>query len=365
MDRNIFSVLYKRLKEKKSCVLIRIIQHEGSTPRGVGSCCLVDADGEVVGTIGGGLVEYRAIEKAKLLLADGLTSVSTFEMTSQEIEEDGMICGGRVKLFFETIRSEDTDAVEFFGTLERLLRKREPAVLVTLITDSVVVKTSKTRMLVTEQGQTYGTIPDFTAIKQVRHAEVISSTDGQISVLLEPIRQLPEIIIFGAGHVSTFVAPLAKMVGFQVRVIDDRREFANRKRFPEADDIYAMPYTDVFEQLEIGQDSYLVIVTRGHGMDKEVLELILDLDTEPAYVGMIGSLRKRDTIYKALIDSGTEQQTLAGVYSPIGLDIGAETPEEIAVSIIAEVIEVRAGRSSRSEFPVFSTYSSTSLRCIK
>ncbi len=349
MDTNIFSVLYKKLNKGKSSVLIRIIQHEGSTPRGVGSSCLVDEAGEVFGTIGGGLVEYRAIEKAKHLLLDGLTSVSTFKMSSKEIEEEGMICGGRVKLFFEPVLAGDKIALEFFGNVNQLLKKREQAVLATRISDGSHASIPGTRMLVTEHGNIFGTLPGFSSLKQVHHTQIIRTPDGKTSALLEPIVQQPELILFGAGHVSTCVAPLAKMVGFRVRVIDDRSEFANKDRFPEADDIKAMPYSDVFEQLGLNQHSYLVIVTRGHSMDKDVLELALKLDISPAYIGMIGSRRKRDTIYNALMEGGIDQKSLAEVYSPIGLDIGAQTPEEIAVSIIGEIIKVRAGRCSTTD----------------
>lgn len=159
---------------------------------------------------------------------------------------------------------------------------------------------------------------------------------------MEPVIQNPALLLFGGGHVSTFVASIAKTLGFHVSVFDDRSDFANRERFPEADEIFDMAYPAAFEKITITGSSYIVIVTRGHGDDKDVLDLVLKSRTSPAYIGMIGSIRKRDTIYKHLMEKGIQRDLLARVYSPIGLNIGAHTPEEIAVSIMAEIIRVKA-----------------------
>jgi len=149
------------------------------------------------------------------------------------------------------------------------------------------------------------------------------------------------VYLFGAGHVSRPVAELAAMVDFRTIVLDDREEFANNERFPKADQIVVLPsYDDVFAGLEIGGDSYLVIVTRGHLHDKTVLEQ--SLRTDAGYVGMIGSRRKQRLVYDELLGKGFCEDDLNRVHNPIGLDIAAETPEEIAVSIVAELIAARA-----------------------
>jgi xanthine dehydrogenase accessory factor len=161
-----------------------------------------------------------------------------------------------------------------------------------------------------------------------------------VSILLEPIRPEPTVFIFGCGHISTCLAPLAKTVGFHVVVTDDRPMFANRERFPEADEIVVAPFTEVFNRLKIDESAYLVIVTRGHLYDGAVLEQALQ--TSPRYIGMIGSQKKIGTLYANLMKRGISRDLLRGVHAPIGLDIGAETPEEIAISIVAELIQVRA-----------------------
>ncbi|MCP3955656.1 MAG: XdhC/CoxF family protein, partial [Desulfobacterales bacterium] len=149
--------------------------------------------------------------------------------------------------------------------------------------------------------------------------------------------------IFGAGHISTFLAPLAQSTGFGVWVLDDREEFANPQRFPSIEKVLAIPFAEMFTQVRITPAAYIVIVTRGHAFDLQVLREALQ--TEAGYIGMIGSHKKRDLIYATLLGEGVSQERLDQVYSPIGLPIGAQTPEQIAVSIVAEMIHVKNHKS--------------------
>lgn len=159
--------------------------------------------------------------------------------------------------------------------------------------------------------------------------------------LLELIRKAPKVYLFGGGHISLHLVPLVKMVGFDLTLIDDRRKFASPERFPQADEIHVMDFRNLSGEIKFEPESYVVIVTRGHLYDKQVLSQVLKNET--AYVGMIGSRRKRELIYRELEKEGFARSRLARVHSPIGLDIGAETPEEIAVSIVAEMISIRSG----------------------
>ncbi|MCP4668449.1 MAG: XdhC/CoxF family protein, partial [Deltaproteobacteria bacterium] len=165
---------------------------------------------------------------------------------------------------------------------------------------------------------------------------------GKVEVFVEAFISDPALFIFGGGHVSREIVPLANLVGFKVVVIDDREEFAKTEQFPQAREVHQYPFEGVMDRLAVDASSYLVIVTRGHIHDKMVLEQ--SLRTKAGYIGMIGSRRKRNMIYENLLEQGFTQKDLARVHSPIGLDIGAETPEEIAVSIVAELIQVRAGK---------------------
>jgi len=162
---------------------------------------------------------------------------------------------------------------------------------------------------------------------------------GDTEVFIEPIRSAPTLIIFGGGHISLALSKIGKLIGFKVAVIDDRAEFANQERFPEADQILAEDFRTAFSRLTINKASYIVIVTRGHHYDELVLELALG--TEPKYIGMIGSRSKNKAVFSHLRAKGIPQERLDKVHAPIGLEIHAHTPEEIAVSILAEVIKVR------------------------
>jgi xanthine dehydrogenase accessory factor len=167
---------------------------------------------------------------------------------------------------------------------------------------------------------------------------------GTLEVYLEPVLPVQTVYLFGAGHVSVNVYRSARMTGFEVVVVDDRETYANRQRFPEAKAIYADDFERVLSQLTPNYSSYLVIVTRGHRDDMRVLRWAVD--TPARYVGMIGSQRKVIAIYRQLQKEGIAPEKLARVYAPVGLEIGAITPEEIAIAIVAELIAIRRGAAS-------------------
>ena len=162
---------------------------------------------------------------------------------------------------------------------------------------------------------------------------------GVLDIYIEPIIPTPTVFIFGGGHISLFVSKISAMMGFQVAVIDDRAQFASTERFPEAEQVIAEKFSLAFPQLKVNRSSYLVIVTRGHAGDQEVLEWALT--TEARYIGMIGSRKKIRTVYQNLEEKGAAREKLQRVHAPIGLEIGAMTPEEIAVSIVGQMIQVR------------------------
>ncbi len=164
---------------------------------------------------------------------------------------------------------------------------------------------------------------------------------GTLEIYLEPLLPVQTVYLFGAGHVSVNVYHTARMAGFEVVVVDDREAYASRERFPDAKEVHADDFARVLSRLAPNQSSYLVIVTRGHREDMRVLRWAVD--TPARYIGMIGSQRKIIAIYKHLESEGIALEKFARVYAPIGLEIGAVTPEEIAVAIVAELIAIRRG----------------------
>jgi xanthine dehydrogenase accessory factor len=165
---------------------------------------------------------------------------------------------------------------------------------------------------------------------------------GQMTVYIEPVEAAPQLYIVGAGHVGTQLAHVARPVGFRIHVLDDREKFANTERFPEADEVIVDSIPDWLHKAEIPPTSYVVVVTRGHRHDLDALRSLAARDLR--YIGLIGSKAKVKKIYDALLEEGMPLECLQRVHAPIGLDIGAVTPEEIAVSILAELIAVRRGR---------------------
>lgn len=165
---------------------------------------------------------------------------------------------------------------------------------------------------------------------------------GTMEVLIEPIIVKPTLYIMGAGHVGQALAKIGKTIGFRVVVVDDREEFANREKFPDADEIRVLDFDKVADEIKVNQSSYIVIVTRGHQHDKKVLEAFIR--SKAKYIGMIGSKRKVKEVFQSLLDDGIEKELLDRVYAPIGLDIGAQTPSEIVVSIMAEIIAHKYGK---------------------
>ena len=160
---------------------------------------------------------------------------------------------------------------------------------------------------------------------------------------LEVRRAVPELIVVGAGHVAQPVAHIGSLLGFRVVVLDDRPDFATRERFPEADRLIRTDFSDPFANVTLGEGSHILLVTRGHKYDYECLVRALRTDPPPAYIGMIGSQRRVRATYVQLLDEGIDRDLLDRIRAPVGLDIGSETPEEIAVSVTAELVMLRRG----------------------
>jgi xanthine dehydrogenase accessory factor len=252
--------------------------------------------------------------------------------------------------------------MDLFEEIVRMRRAGQRGALATIVhTNGSIPSFESSRMLIRDDGSIVGTVGGgcveadvWAAAKEVIHLEksrkmVFNLNNeagydaglicgGTLEIFVEPILPAPMLYLFGGGHVSTAVARIAHQAGFLIGIVDDRQAFANAERFPMASEIYAS-YEDAFAKITPNSSTYLVIVTRGHKDDMRVLAWASD--TEARYVGMIGSRRKVIAVYKALEKEGFPAQKFDRVHAPVGLEIGALTPEEIAVSIVAELIAVR------------------------
>ncbi len=181
----------------------------------------------------------------------------------------------------------------------------------------------------------------FVAYPPTGSTEVGGAPSLWVRVGIEMVRQPPQLVVVGAGHIALPLARMGKMLGFSVAVLDDRGSFANAERFPEADKVVARGFGEGLRALGIDGDSFVVLVTRGHQHDVECLRELIGIDA--AYIGMIGSRRRVRAVFELLRQEGVPDNRLACVHAPIGIDIGAQTPAEIAVSIAAEIVKVRRG----------------------
>lgn len=254
--------------------------------------------------------------------------------------------------------------LEVYQEIVKTISKGEPVVLATVISShGSTPRKAGAKILVKKDRTTVGTIGggnvEHTIIRkamevmnsseaQVVHFDLSGEEDlpgmicgGQMDIFLEPIVPRETLYLFGAGHISQNVAAMGKRLGFQVVVIDPRTEFNNAEQFPTADSLIVEEYTSAFSQLSINRESYIVICTPGHASDEQCLQFATGAGAK--YIGMIGSRKKVKDIKERLLQRGVSEQQLDRVNAPIGLDINAETPEEIAISILAKIVKVRRG----------------------
>ncbi len=329
------------LKDGEDLVLVTVSSQSGSTPRLTGAKMIIRRNGSIVGTIGGGLVEALAIKEAGKCFTNGHSMRHSFDLSNDDAAVTDMICGGQLELFLELIRADEGNQA-VFQSLHTAMSSSRRAVLVCPLD----ANSGDRRFVIDHKGRTsHDDVPEklLAAIKHIR-----SSTSGCTLIEYEGRQYLVSyfavggnLFFIGAGHVAACTAEAAARVGFRVIVMDDRSEFANPERFPSADAIKVLPsFAECFKGYDIDEDCYLVIVTRGHMHDMEVLEQALR--TKAGYIGMIGSRKKRNAIYTNLMNKGVKEAQLEQVRCPIGMAIEADTPEEIAVSIVGELIYQRA-----------------------
>lgn len=330
MNLSIYEVIGNYLKEDKIGSIATVISRDGSAPRDVGAKMFVGEDRQIYGTIGGGKMEFDVYDRIMTTMGEKNPEIVHIRMNAKEIAAKGMICGGKVDVLIEPVHKK---YLELYNHLEYLETNGKNAVIATQFNDDEILKT-----IIEENMEITG---DIITPKDINtFLEHVSNIDLYTAenLLIEALHHDPPLYIFGGGHVSQFIAKIAKIVGFYVVVIDDREEFANSEKFPDADEFIIKPFKDVYDSLNFTGREFVVIVTRGHRYDIEVLRETLKMETR--YLGMIGSRRKVKMILKHMQKIGFDDETISRIHSPIGL-FRAETPQEIAVSIVAELVKVK------------------------
>jgi xanthine dehydrogenase accessory factor len=312
--------------------------------------------------VGGGCGEAQVLWDAVRCLAETQPRLSVVDLTGEITEESPTHCGGIMEVFIDPMRPAEPErpglsSLRVAEIFVEAVERREPVVLVTLVATPDAGRFPLGVRAAVWSGREEGVewMPSGShilerasrAIAECRSRRIsvpVEGAAGEAAVFLEVLAPPEELVIVGAGHIAVPLARMAKLLDFEVTVIDDRSAFANRTRFPDADRVIAADIEKTVADLPIGARTYLVLVTRGHTLDQAALMRVIHKPA--AYVGMIGSRRRVRAVLDHLRRMGVAEEYVQKVYAPIGLRIGAETPAEIATSILAELVAVR--RKSRT-----------------
>ncbi len=303
---------YRQLLEHIPAVLATVVQVKGSVPREVGAKMIIAADGQIFGTIGGGAGEAKVIQQALNVLQTGKKQSVEIDLTGAPHRATQGICGGIMQVWLERWKGDRA-----ISLIDQILTQLE-------------------------SGQSVSIVTPFE-----RDQSPYLSDACPDRAFVETLEPPPTLLIVGAGHCGIQLAKAADLIGFQVIVQDDRVEWAKVDRYPNAK-IYNDSIHHTLAQLTTHTQLYAALVTRGYQYDLAALQALIQRSLPCRYIGMIGSEKRVRQVYQAIEQTGIPAEKLRSIYAPIGLDIGALTPEEIAISISAELILVRRGGTGRS-----------------
>lgn len=337
--KQILKAMECRLLAGEALVLVTVTASSGATPRGAGARMLVGKNGRICGTIGGGAVEYRSEQIALQVLEKKVSGQQDFSLTREDVQNLGMICGGDVNVFFHYISEGNPETLTLVMEAQRMFETGEALWLISDISSGGELS------LYTKTGGVFGkNVPDWVLSQLPRQPKLLQQ--GTESYCVEQIHGSGRVYIFGCGHVSQELEPVLTHVGFRCVVMDDREEFARRELFPTAEEVKLVDFRNIADFVTIGEEDYVCIMTRGHAFDTVIQAQVLKC--KPCYVGVIGSRKKAAGVRQVLKTVyGLSDQELDLVTTPIGIEIAAETPAEIAISIAGQMIRVRAQHNQR------------------
>jgi xanthine dehydrogenase accessory factor len=315
-------------REGREAALATVARRRGSLPMASDAKMLVEPNGRRLGTIGGGCLEADVTGQALETIGRGGPALVRHTLNADVAGDLGLSCGGTVELFLEPVVVGD-EAAALYAAAAAAIDTRTCA---TVLTPLDWADGPRKTLQVGSQLRTIGV-----AVAPI--APVAPVVQVEAGLLVEPLPRVPRLLLFGAGHVAAEIARAAAATDFHVVVVDDREEFANRDRFPTAVEVIVRDLPGVLAALTLDPDDYVIACTRGHALDAVVIEATAA--SAACYVGMLGSRRKREVIWKALERSGVPRDALERVKVPIGEEIGADTPGEIGISVMAELIRVR------------------------
>lgn len=334
--KKIISEITESLKKNEPVVLVTVIASSGSTPRGSGATMLVYSDGHAIGTIGGGNVEFQAQKYALELLEKKMSQTKGYCLNKNDVANLGMICGGNVTVYFQYLSGKE---YELFDYLLSAFGKNQNTWLLRKIENDAVTAMG----VYDDDGIHFTDNIEYDEIKPLLKSSGMLKK-GEISYYCEPIVKAGVTYIFGGGHVAQKLVPVITALGFNCIVYEDRECFTDISLFPGAVKTVLGDFKKISDNITITKNDYVIIMTRGHQTDFELLEQTLR--TDATYIGCIGSRHKIALTKQRLAQAGIpEEEYDRRVHSPIGLEIGAQTPEEIAISIAAELILHRSRKN--------------------
>lgn len=310
--RNIFTKILYHLEKKEDLVLVTIVADAGSTPRGKGSMMLVGPEGYITGSVGGGAVEDAAMKRAAICLQEKRSGLEEYDL-SQRSRVLGMACGGEVTVSFQYMAAENAGWSKLTADFLKIL---------------------------SSGGSGFLQIDTKHDLMKIVCGENQEGTSFEGTATYIPFEAEERAIVFGGGHIALALVPILKTCNFHVTVMDNRPEYVTEARFPDADQLICGDYTKISRYITLDGGDYLVIMTSGHSHDFEIQEQVLR--RKQAYIGVVGSKKKTAAVNAKLKEYGLTEEQISQVHTPIGLDIKAITPAEIAVSIAAEMILKRA-----------------------
>ena len=334
--KKLFDALRDVLSRGEDAVLVTIVASSGSAPRGAGARMLVTARGRVYGTIGGGAVEYKGEEIAKEILRTKRSRQENFRLFKNDVADLGMVCGGAVDVYFRFIPGGDRSVLDLIAGCADIFEALEPSWFITELTEGGLSVYAARRGLLGESVP-----PEVIAALGNRPSQ--QESGGKV-YYCEKLLQPGRVYIFGGGHVAQALAPALIAADFPVVVLDDRPDFLRPELFGGAQTRKIDP-EDISDVIaDLGENDYVCIMTRGHKDDMLIQRQVMRSPVR--YIGVIGSAKKQRTVKEKILEMGYAESEFDKVVSPIGLDIGAETPAELAVSITAQLIMVRAGKGT-------------------
>lgn len=340
---NVFAECARLASGAGAGALASVARRRGSLPMSATAKLLVTSGGTRFGTVGGGCLEAEVIERAMDVLERRVPALSTHSLNNELAGDYGLTCGGTAEIFIEPVYPDEVLAAAW-NEAAAIVSRGDRGVMATAADWSM--GPCKLAMAVAAAGAHAAPWPYPDLANAAIALDPLAEEPQWLGdTLVEPIVGRPHLIVFGAGHVGARVAEVASLAGWHVTVVDDRADFADANRLPFADRVVTCEFHDVAGAARFDADTYVVIATRGHQHDAVIAGQTAPLPLR--YLGMLGSRRKAALTAKQLRDWGVADDAIARIHGPVGMSIGADTPEEIAVSIVAEMIAVRRSGSSR------------------